>query len=680
MTREYKKTICPLDCPDRCGIVATVEDGRVVALKGDAAHPYTAGLICRKMRRYPERLYSENRILTPLLRSGKKGEGIFSKISWDDALAICAERLGDIHDSFGGEAILPWCYGGNMGRINRFAGFPFFHRLGTLDLKQTICSRTAGAGWAAHCPEFAGSPPETVVESDLVVVWGMNAKVTNLHFYRDMMVAKRQGAKVVVIDPCRGETAREADCFLQIRQGGDVALALGVAKILSCSGRIDRQFLDRHSRDFELFSASLSSLSFTELERQSGIERGRMEEFADMLARRQKTFLRIGMGMTRNSRGGMAVRAVTSLAALLGLFTGGAGRGVLLGSEGFSFDDSQVKGAHLRREEAPEVNMIHLGLALTRRIPPVRALVVYNANPLSSSPDSSRVRAGLSREDLFTVVHEQVMTPTARYADLLLPATTFLENHDIYSSYGHFYLGVARPVISPLGEAKSNFDFFQLLARRMGFTEEIFSQSCQERIASCLAGTAGIPAGLSPEEVMAGGYIRSARSHIRLADDSGIFFHFAATGEPYPGVARLIAAGEADDPDLESRYPLVLITPPNDKLLNSTFGERYEGQTGTVLVHPEDASRYGVAEGMQVWLESSRGRAPRIVKVSEDTRPGLVVAPGVFWAAHAGAESGREWGINDVTSQKVSDMAGGATFHESRVRLVMLRDGDTQGC
>ena len=267
----------------------------------------------------------------------------------------------------------------------------------------------------------------------------------------------------------------------------------------------------------------------------------------------------------------------------------------------------------------PEVNMIHLGEALTSRTPPVHALLVYNANPLAVSPDSSRVRAGLQREDLFTVVHEQMMTSTARYADLVLPATTFLENHDLYTSYGHFYMGVVKPVISPLGEARSNFDFFQKLAQRMGFEEEIFHQSCVERIASCLEGAAGIPQDTTITEIMQGGYVKSNRSRSLLAKDVGKVFHFLAAGS-LPGVARLRSLGEGADPDMVSRYPFLLITPPHADLLNSTFGERYLGVTGEVLVHPADADRYGVVDGVKVGLENYRGRTTRVARVSEDTQ------------------------------------------------------------
>ncbi|EKD38041.1 MAG: molybdopterin dinucleotide-binding region [uncultured bacterium] len=307
--------------------------------------------------------------------------------------------------------------------------------------------------------------------------------------------------------------------------------------------------------------------------------------------------------------------------------------------------------------------MIHLGHALTGLTPPVKALFVYNTNPLSVNPDASSVRRGLAREDLFTVVHEQVMTPTARYADLLLPATTFLENRDIYTAYGHFYLGVVDPVIAPVGEARSNFDLFQGLARKMGFTDPPFMQSCNERIADYLENMQGLPEGCSIEKILAGRLVHSANSRRdgRVLEGAGRKFQFAVEAAS-PAVPGLTSAGEFADPDLLSRFPFRLIIPPHADLLNSTFGERYPGRLGEVLVHPDDAATWGVADGEKVLLRNHRGSSARIARVTADTRPGVLVAEGIFW--QAGEEGG---GINDLTSQKLADMGGGATFHESLV-------------
>jgi anaerobic selenocysteine-containing dehydrogenase len=319
--------------------------------------------------------------------------------------------------------------------------------------------------------------------------------------------------------------------------------------------------------------------------------------------------------------------------------------------------------------------MIHLGHALTTLEPPVKALVVYNSNPLSVNPDGAMVRRGLAREDLFTVVHEQVMTPTARYADLLLPATTFLENLDIYTGYGHFYLGVAQPAIEPMGEAWSNFKLFQSLALKMGFDDPPFHQSCADRIVDYLDGMQGLPDDCDVQRVLAGELVHSQNSFAdgKVMTDGSRFPFLSSDSVPEPTMACLTAAGEFADPDLLSRFPFQLITPPHSDLLNSTFGELYPGTRGTVLVHPEDAAACNVQDGEEVVLQNSRGKTRRSAKITMDTQKGVLVAEGIFWSVEqAGQEEGLG-GINNLTSQKLTDMGGGATFHESLVSLALYR-------
>jgi len=395
-----------------------------------------------------------------------------------------------------------------------------------------------------------------------------------------------------------------------------------------------------------------------------------------LLAGSPRTYFRIGVGLSRNSRGGMAVRAISALGACLGLFSGGRGRGILLFSGAFSGDKAKLTYPSLAAAPTRVVNMIQLGHALTAIEPPVKALIVYNSNPLSVNPDGATVRRGLARDDLFTVVHEQVMTPTAKYADLLLPATTFLENYDLYTGYGHFYLGVAKPAIEPVAEAWSNFKLFQSLAEKMGFDDPPFQQSCEERIVDYLDGMKGLPEGCDIQEVLSGKLVHSAYSYSDgrvLTGQSSKFYFMSQDSVPEPTMACLTAGGEFADPDLQSRYPLQLITPPHPDLLNSTFGEFYPETYGTVLVHPGDAAKCGVQDGDEVVLQNGRGRTTRLARVTTDTRKGVVVAEGIFWPvvpidqpAVAREVSG---GINDLTSQKLADMGGGATFHESLVSL-----------
>ncbi len=679
-TTIQKKTICPLDCPDTCGMLATVEDGKVVALQGDKDHPYTAGFICRKMRRYPERLYCPQRILYPQLRVGNKGAGEFRRIDWEEALDVLAARLKDIQQQFGGESILPYSYAGNMGAVNRFAGYPFFHRLGTSRLDQTICSAASGAGWKKQCGNLPGCPPENAAEAELIVAWGINIKVTNVHFWQYVSAARKKGARLLVIDPYRNQTGKAADKYLRVKPGGDSALALGVMKSLIEKKLLDQPFIEHHTEGFKQQAAYVTAQDWKRIAYESGVAKNKIEELAVLLAGSPRTFFRIGIGLSRNSRGGMAVRAIASLAACLGLFSGGEGRGVLLSSGAFQGDKSKLTYPNLASAPTRLINMIQLGHALTTLEPPVKALIVYNSNPVSVNPDGTTVRRGLLRDDLFTVVHEQVMTPTAKYADLLLPATTFLENHDIYTSYGHFYLGVAQPAIEPVEEAWSNFKLFQSLALKMGFNEAPFHQSCEERIVDYLTGMVGFPEECDVQEVLSGRLVHSdcsRRDGQVMAIGPYTFRFLAPDSEAEPALACLTAAGEFSDPDLQSRYPFRLITPPHPDLLNSTFGELYPETCGTVLIHPKDAATCRVQDGDAVLLYNGRGKTTRLARVTTDTGKGVLVAEGIFWPvdessenAGIGTEDTVPGGINDLTSQKLTDMGGGATFHESLVSLV----------
>lgn len=667
-TITYKNTICPLDCPDSCGLIATVDDGRVTSLQGDREHPYTNGFICRKMRRYPERLYSDQRIQFPAVRTGKKGQGQFSRVSWDEALDIIAHRLHEIVQRHGGEALLPYVYAGNMGAVNRFAGYPLFHKLGCSRLLETICSASASAGWQKHLGNTPGCPPENAAEADLVVAWGINIRVSNVHFWQYVAAARKKGGRLLVIDPYRNDTARAADYYCQIKPGGDVALALAIMKTLVASDRIDIPFIAASTEGFDRMRSYLETLQWQELEEECGLVKEEIVDLAHLMAANPKTFLRIGIGLTRNSRGGMAVRAITSLAACLGLFAGGQGRGVLLTSKGFRGDSARLTYPSLAAEKTRVINMIHLGHALNRLTSPVKALLVYNSNPASVAPDSSMVRQGLAREDLFCVVHEQVMTPTARYADILLPATTFLENRDIYTGYGHFYLGTVHPVIEPVGEARSNFDFFQSLAKKMGFADPPFLQSCEERLVDYLQSIEGVPGNCDLDALIAGGLVKSTLScaHGDVLAAHNTKYKFVVNDMVIePAHAALSRGGESEDPDLRARFPFVLITPPHNDLLNSTFGELHSGQCGEVLVHPDDAAVAGVSDGQMALIRNQRGGTRRIARITEDTRRGVLVAEGLFWSV---PQNGG--GINDLTSQKVADMGGGATFHESLVELL----------
>lgn len=645
---------------------ARVEDGKVVSLKGDPNHPMTKGFICRKMKSYPEKLYSHKRISTPLLCDGEKGSGKFKKISWDEAWKILTEKLHAIINQFGGEAVLPFCYAGNMGKVNRNAGFPLFHKIGATRIEQTICSAAAVAGWKKQCGSTPGSPAEKVIDSDLVICWGINAKVTNVHFWQMVVQAKKQGAKLVVIDPYKNSTGGSADFYFPVKPGGDSALALGIIKYLIETQNIATEHLYGECDGFDTLQPYLEEVPWSQLVDLSGLAYSDFEKLVQLFMQHPKTFIRIGVGLTRNSRGAAGIRSIASLAMVLGLFSGDKGKGVMSFSGAFKGGDSGLTHEELLEDEPRTINMIQLGKALTAMEPPVKLLMVYNANPLSVAADTATVRTGLLREDLFTVVHEHTMTPTAKYADLILPATTFLENRDVYTSYGHYCLKVVDRVIEPIGMAMSNFDFFQTLARKMGYTDPAFQESTDERIYSFLQEIKGLPDTITVEECFHG---KLAESNNKFMDEdlleaSGNRFSFVPEsnidGDTYPFLGE---GAEFDHPDLVSRFPLKLITPPHEVLLNSTFGERYEDVIQEVLIHPVDAKEYGIDNHQLVVLSNNRGEVKRKAVITEDTQQGLVVAEGIFWPDQYSN------GVNDLTSQKLSDLGGGSLFHEARVAL-----------
>ena len=659
---ETKKTVCPLDCPDACGVVATGDGDRITAITGDKEHPFTKGFLCRKVSTYHERVHSPDRILHPMVRTGAKGSGQFSRISWDEAWDQLVSRLSRIRADHGGEALLPYSYAGNMGHISRTAGDPFFHRYGASRLKQTICSTAAKAGWSQHYGSRPAPPPEKALDAQLIIAWGINIRISNIHFWPLVMQARRRGARFVVIDPYRNETAAVADEHFAIRPGGDTSLALALFRLLREGGHHDEDFIREHTEGYEELSTLVENLSPDDLRADHGLSTDAEQNLAGLLRDHPRTFIRIGIGLTRNTRGAMSVRAITCLAASLGLFDGGKGRGALLSSGSFSGDSSRISFPEYRQEDVRAINMVQLGDALTTLDPPVKGLFVYNSNPLSVAPDASRVRRGLARDDLFTVVHEQFMTPTARYADLLLPATTSFENHDFYTGYGHFQAARTRPVIPARGEAISNFDLFQELGRRMGYQDKAFSQTIEERLDDYLVTVDGLPDPYRQQPLPADTVVSSSR--LAGAGNFAVMEgKFRFQPPPFPGPGK-----EQDHPELTARFPFAMITPPGPDMLNSTFGERYPDRCGKVMIHPTDADARGIPDGAMVEVYNDRGRHRREAKVSDRTQPGLLILEQIYWESEASAGTG----VNDLTSQAITDMGEGGTFHESRVNVRCL--------
>jgi len=677
MTTFTHKTVCPHDCPDTCSIVATVENGRVTACDGDPEHPFTEGFLCHKVHRYAERIYSPLRVLCPLRRAGKKGDGRFVQISWDEVLTEIADRLGAVAHDHGGEAVLPFSYGGTLGLVQRKAGHAFFHRLGATRLKRNICDTAAEEAWLATYGACVGTDMEGMVHSDLVVLWGINAVHTNLHGMRFVTAARRNGARLVVIDPYRNRTAKLADTHLMPRPGTDAALALGVAHVLIRDGLVDHEYIARHTHGFDAYRTEVERFPPERASHITGIASPAIVEFARAYGLAHASFLRLGNGLQRHTNGGQAIRAIICLPGLVGAFDR-AGGGALWETFGaFHTNFVAIEGEDLQPRPTRQVNMVQLGRALTELDrPPVKALFVYQANPAANVPDQSRVISGLAREDLFTVVHEQVHTDTVDYADIVLPATTSFEHLDLYRSYGHYYLQLGRPVIAPLGEARSNWELFQALAVRLGFTEPIFRKTGEELIRDLLAGDGLEATGIAYDRLAGGEPIR-----VGVPRDGNPF----AAGFPTPSgklefsSQRLAAQGLPPVPtyvpavegyERKTReHPLHLLTPPAKDFLNTSFGAvdrlvRSEGKP-RLKIHPAEATARRIVSDLLVRVYNRRGECFLYAEVTPDVPPGVLVAESIWWAKHHPGGKG----INRLTSDRLTDLGECSTLHESLVEV-----------
>jgi len=652
-------SVCPLDCPDTCSLSVTIADGRVTHVDGSHRNPYTAGFICAKVRRYPERVYAPERLLHPLRRVGAKGEGRFARISWDDALDLVSSRLATVVRESGAEAILPYHYGGSNGLLNDDAvDARFFHLLGASQLEKTICAAPTGAVARALYGGMVGVPPEDYGRARCIVLWGVNPAATSIHTLRHVQEAQRAGALIVVVDPRRTRTARIADIHLQPRPGTDVVLALAVARQLIASGACDASFIAANVVGFETFRAAAERFTPSVCEEITAVPVRDLCNFAAAYAAASPAVVRCGWGLERNRNGGNAVRAVLALPAIAGKFGVRGGGYTMSMSGGFDIDKQRLGRPDLRACPARSVNMTQLGRALTELAsPPIRALFVYNANPVASTPDQNRVLAGLAREDLFTVVHEQVMTDTALYADVVLPATTIFEQNELHKSYGHVYLQYSRALIDPVGEAVDNATLFRHLAARMGLgTADLFAE--QEMMADAL----GVA---RAEEVRSERVLRMAFAGSYDVVQFGTVWPRTADGKIHLAPADLgpICFRE----EVPSTYPLVLLTPASERLINSSLGE-FNLADPRLTLHPEDASARGIVDGAAVRIYNDLGRVEVRARVADDVAPGVVSMPKGIW---------RSATLNGATAtaliaDDLGDIGDGACFNDARVEVEPL--------
>jgi anaerobic selenocysteine-containing dehydrogenase len=683
------KNVCPLDCPDTCSMLVTVRDGVAVELRGDADHEFTRGFLCQKMARFLDRVYSPDRLLYPLKRVGAKGEGRFERITWDEALDTIADRFAAIARSAEGpEAILPYSYCGTMGKLQSSSlDRRFFHRLGASRLDRTICSTAGAAGYEyTNGRGRLGADPMAVPRCKFIVNWGSNTANTNSHLWSLMIEARKNGAAIVTVDPYRSPTARRSDWHIQPRPGTDAALALGLMHVIWRDGLQDDDYLARGTVGAELLRERvLSEYPPETVESITGVDVAAIERFAHRLAREQPSLIRLNYGMQRHRGGGMAVRTIACMPAIIGSWRHHGG-GALLSTGGtYDFAMDRLTRPQLSPPEARIVNMNQLGAALAGELPgpPVRALYVYTANPAAVAPDQARVLEGLRREDRFVVVHELFATDTVDYADVVLPATSQLEQVDVHGSYGHFDVMYNPPAIAPLGECRSNNDAFRALAQRLGFEPELFPDD-ETLIREVLDGGPSL-AGITLDRLKAEGSIRLNIPEAFAPFAEGVFptpsgkcelYSERMKADGFDPLPTYTPPGEDPQtrPELAARYPLQLLSPPRPQFVNSTFANSARHRTAagepTIELADEDAARHGLSAGDWAEVYNDRGSFRARVALEGSVRPGVAVATGIYWnkLVPGGAN------VNSTSSAALADMGGGATFFDNLVQVRKAAD------
>lgn len=661
-TEHAVSTVCPLDCPDSCSLDVRIQDGRITSIDGSSLNPVTDGYICAKVRRFPERIYGPDRLLYPAVRKGPKGLASFQRTSWDDAMALIAERINEARERWGGESILPYSYGGSNGLLTQdTSDATLFRRLGASRLARTVCAAATGAANAAMYGKMASVTYLDFQDARLIIVWGCNPSASGIHLVPHIREAQRRGAKLIVVDPRTTQLARHADIHLAIRPGTDLPVALAIHRHLFETGRADSQFLAAYTRGGEKLRAKARAWTFDRAAEEAGVTARDIEAAAELYATTSPAVIRCGWGQERNRNGGNATLAILALPAVAGKF------GVRGG--GYAMSNTSAWGITRNWVPADEprtriINMNQLGRALTEcNDPPVKLLFVYNSNAAVTSPDQARVLKGLEREDLFTVVFEQVMTDTARYADVLLPATTFLEGYDIARGYGPISLRLGQPVIERVAESRPNADVFSELLERLDMMK------------------AGEPSGELEEMLDVIAHMPQA-----IGDD---LREIGAATPPFGGrpvqfgdVWPLTHDGKADlypetleaeaptglygyqrDP-ATPEFPLALISPASERTITSTLSELPRPEV-RLLMHPDDAEARGLKDGDAVRVFNELGEVRCNLQVGAWIRTGTVMLPKGLWRKH----TANGYTANVLAPDTLTDLGGGACFNDARVQV-----------
>ncbi|MEC7768196.1 MAG: molybdopterin-dependent oxidoreductase [Acidobacteriota bacterium] len=657
-------TACPLDCPDSCSLSVTIEHGKLTGIDGSTRQAETNGYICGKVRRFDRRVYSDDRILRPAIRQGPKGQSRpkFKDVTWDEALEQVATRLTEVRERWGGEAILPFSYGGSNGLVSQdTSDAALFRRLGASRLSRTVCAAPTRTAARTLYGEMPSITPSDYTHSQLIVVWGANPSESGIHLVPYIREAQRKGATLVVIDPRQTKLALKADIHLPVRPGTDLPVALALHRHLFEHGLADTTFLDEHARGSERLRLRADAWPIGRAAEVAGIDATALEEVADLYARKSPAVIRCGWGLERNRNGGSAALAVLALPAVAGKFGVRGGGYSMSNLNAWPIDRERWIGA----EESPTraVNMNHLGRALFEcQAPPIKALFVYNCNPVATMPDQNAVARGLSRDDLFTVVFDQVRTDTAAYADIILPATTFLETYDVAKGYGPISLQLVQPAIDTVGEARPNVEVFADLAARLGLVDTWSANTEAEallqitnmmpneiRIPLHEAGTATPPMGAAP--------IQFVDVQPRTADKKIELFNEALDDETPEGLYVFQPDPASDD------YPLALISPATSRTICSTLGE-LQSEPAAVEMHVDDAVERDLSNGDTVRLFNDQGEVHCLVKVTDRIRKGTISLPKGLWRKSTLNGST----ANALVPDTLTDIGGGACFNDARVQ------------
>lgn len=669
---------CPHDCPDTCAMLVNVVGDRVISVQGRADHPFTKGRLCAKTNHFEERVYHPERVLYPLQRTGAKGAATFERITWDTALREIGSRWASMIAQHGPTCILPYSYLGHEGLLNGLnVGDPFFNKLGATVSERTFCDSGASVAYAMTLGPTPGMDPESFAHSKYIILWACNMLSTNAHMWPFVQEAQRRGAKVVVIDPLRTKVAKLANWHLPIRPGTDGALALGMMHIVIRDDLIDRDYVTRYTVGFEELTERTREFTPEHVAHITGLGTADIVTLAREYAQHQPSAIRIGVGIERAAGGGQLVRALCCLPALVGAWRKPGGGILQMPLAAFPVKWDRLMRGDLIPPGTRVLNQWELGRTLTgglRLDPPIKSLFVYNSNPLVVAPDQQRLRQGLMREDLFTVVSEHFITDTARYADIVLPAATQVEQDDLIVSWGHLYLTMNNKAIEPVGESVSNTELFRRLARTMEFADPFFYRDDEQLLRDTMDWSHPAMQGITLERLRADGYARlnlpppdqfaphaegnfpTPSGKVELKSSLALQGNFVLTvyrqgsnehqdGSVVDPLPRFVPPRESPltNPDLAARYPLSMLSPKSHAFLNSEYANfrRQLAQQGSqhLIMHPADAAARSIVDGAKVTVENDRGRFLAAARVSDDIRPGVVVAPLGYWAALSEGEA-----------------------------------------